>query len=713
VARRPGRAVDAFWTCHHDEVTGMSLNLSSLRWPILALGLFGLACTLYTGRGQWRNAAPGAGIDSLEGRPDVKLVSYAQEFVPSFRGGVEWINSGPISFAELRGKVVLLDFWTYCCINCHHVLPDLAKLEEKYKNELVVIGVHSAKFDAEKSSENIRRKVAEYRIKHPVVNDAKMAIWHHFGIKSWPTLVLINARGVPVDAISGEGHYDILDHEIGRLVELAKAAGELNTTPFKFSPEMERPVKGPLLFPGKVLADDAGKRLFIADTGHNRIIQTGLDGKSPVTIGSGEEGFADGGFDKATFNRPQGMCLAGEILYVADTENHAIRAVDLKGSNVTTVAGTGVQSNRIPSPGASGPAKTVPLCSPWDLIQIRDDPALYIAMAGPHQIWKLDLAAEIVSVFAGSGHEDILDGTAHTARFAQPSGLATDGEHIFVADSEVSGVRVILGIHAKEPVVRTIVGMGLFEFDDKDGRGAAVRLQHCLGLAYARDHLYIADTYNNKVKICDPKTRSVKTLVGSHHPGESDNPPAFYQPGGLSAAGDQLFVADTNNHKIRVVDLKSHAVTTLGLEDLSPPQLAPRPPSFPNAKTFDVDTAQAPAGKSIEITVALPLAKGLKLNEEAPTTYLIETPEASGILSSEVSPEGTKVKPQVPKLKISVPLAKAASDGDKINLRVSVQTLVCNEKSNLCQIKSYVWNVPITFAGSGAPERITLSGEAK
>jgi thiol-disulfide isomerase/thioredoxin len=103
-------------------------------------------------------------------RIKVKLASYQQPGRLSLEGGAGWLNtSGPIHLEELRGKVVLLDFWTYCCINCMHVLPDLAFLEDKYKNELVVIGVHTAKFEAEKSTENIRKKVAEYRIKHPVM----------------------------------------------------------------------------------------------------------------------------------------------------------------------------------------------------------------------------------------------------------------------------------------------------------------------------------------------------------------------------------------------------------------------------------------------------------------------------------------------------------------------------------------------------------------
>ncbi len=214
--------------------------------------------------------------------PQVKLASYEQGEGPSLSGGTGWINSGPIDLSELRGKIVLLDFWTFCCINCHHVLPDLAKLEEKYPNELVVIGVHTAKFEAERDTENIRRKVREYRIKHPVVNDANQVIWQRFGVQGWPTLALIDATGRFVGMMSGEGHFDVFDKAIGQLVEKHKAKGELNLTPLKFSPEMERASNDPLLFPGKVHADPSGNRLFISDTGHNRIIQTDLEVRQSV-----------------------------------------------------------------------------------------------------------------------------------------------------------------------------------------------------------------------------------------------------------------------------------------------------------------------------------------------------------------------------------------------------------------------------------------------
>jgi thiol-disulfide isomerase/thioredoxin len=500
----------------------------------------------------------------------VQLVSFRQDAAPSLEGGLGWINSGPIELAKLKGKIVLLDFWTYCCINCHHVLPDLAKLEEKYKNELVVIGVHSAKFEAEKDTENIRRKVAEYRIKHPVVNDAEMVIWRRFGVNSWPTLVLIDPDGGYVGSVSGEGHYELLDQVIGKLTKDFK--DKLDLKPPALAPEKDRPAPTPLSYPGKVLADGPGNRLFISDTGNNRIVMTTLDGKAPVVIGSGAEGLADGPYDKARFNRPQGICLDGETLYVADTENHAIRAVDLKGKTVKTISGDGSQARRSPLERYEGTPATSQLSSPWDILKIPGVPGFFIAMAGPHQIWKLDLEAGKIGVYAGSGYEDIADGDPETARLAQPSGLATDGENLYVADSEVSGVRVISGIKAGQPEVGRVVGKGLFDFGDKDGAGAEVRLQHCLGLAYGDGKLFIADTYNNKVKAADPKTREVKTFSGTGRPGEGDDPPAFYQPGGLSVSGGNLYVADTNNQKVRVIDLGTGKVKTLAIEGLTPPK---------------------------------------------------------------------------------------------------------------------------------------------
>jgi DNA-binding beta-propeller fold protein YncE len=641
--------------------------------------------------------------NSKRSRVIVEPTAFQQSRGPSLDGGVGWLNSaGPIRLEELRGKVVLLDFWTYCCINCHHVLPDLARLEAKYPNELVVIGVHTAKFFAERDTENIRRKVREYGIKHPVVNDADQVIWSRFNVESWPTLVLIDPTGDVLGAVSGEGHYALLDKLIGQLVAKHRAKGDLNSTPIRFFPEDEKPDNTPLLFPGKVTADLEGNRLFIADTAHNRIVITNLQGKSAKVVGSGIPGLVDGPPDKAAFHRPQGMCLAGQNLYVADTENHAIRAIDLKTMHVATVAGNGQQSHRH---AGNGPGKSTPLNSPWDVIPQPGSHALLIAMAGPHQIWRYDIDSEIVGVWAGTGAENIVDGTLTTAAFAQPSGLAIDkeGAHLYVADSEVSGIRSIT-LDKRNHRVETIVGVGLFGFGDVDGLGEEVRLQHCLGIAYGGGKLFIADSYNNKIKVCDPRSRTVETLVGARQPGQGDNPARFYQPGGLSVAGSHLYVADTNNHAIRVVDLKEKTVRTLEIAGLTPPSPATRAPSFPNAQIIAVPAAKVAPSRSLTLDVNLPLAPEFKVNADAPMPYLVETSGAAGRLADEPPIGGGKISPPKRKFPVTISLATPLSAGDKFDLKFSVSAFVCNEGSNLCQVKSYIWTVPVRVAGDGEPQ---------
>src|SRR5437588_787688 len=246
---------------------------------------------------------------------------------PELDGGSAWLNTaGPIRLADLKGRIVLLDFWTLCCINCIHTLPDLAKLEAKYPGVLVVIGVHTPKFDNEKKTESIRKAILRYEISHPVVNDANQALWRRYGVTSWPTLVLIDPEGNRGKWGSGEGLYEALDEEIGRLVKVYKAKKILNDKPLKF--ELARHSESgdsPLFFPGKVLADQPSGRLFIADSTHHRIVITDLAGKKIAVAGSGTEGFKDGSFDQAAFSDPQGMALHGDLLYVADRKNHSIR----------------------------------------------------------------------------------------------------------------------------------------------------------------------------------------------------------------------------------------------------------------------------------------------------------------------------------------------------------------------------------------------------
>src|SRR5256714_7145696 len=250
---------------------------------------------------------------------------------PELTGGRGWLNTDkPLTIAGLRGKVVLLDFWTYGCINCIHIIPDLKRLEAKYANQLVVIGVHSAKFANERETDNIRRIILRYELEHPVVNDADFAIWQAYAVRAWPTRYLIDPAGYVIARIEGEGQYEEIDKLIGDTVAEFRKRGQLNEQPLRLALERAKTADLPLAFPGKVLADAKSARLFIADSNHNRIVITKLDGTLLDTVGTGARGATDGAFDAATFYRPQGLALDGEALYVADTENHLLRRVDLK-----------------------------------------------------------------------------------------------------------------------------------------------------------------------------------------------------------------------------------------------------------------------------------------------------------------------------------------------------------------------------------------------
>jgi thiol-disulfide isomerase/thioredoxin len=498
---------------------------------------------------------------------------------PGLQGGIAWLNTAsPLSMEDLRGRVVLLDFWTLCCINCIHTLPDLAKLEAKYPGVLVVIGVHTPKFENEKLTESIKKAVLRYEVKHPVVNDADMKIWRRYGVRSWPTLVLVDPDGNYYGQISGEGAFEVLDFHIGKLVKEHRANKTLKETPINFALFKEEK-QTPLYFPGKVLADAASNRLFIADSTHHRIVITDLTGKKIAIAGAGKDGLKDGGFDVAQFSDPQGMTLGGETLYVADRKNHVIRALDLKNQTVKTVAGivtkdktTGEligQQDR-ESRFTSGPALEVGLNSPWDLL--LHDGVMYVAMAGHHQIWTYEPAKSRVEPYAGNGREDLEDGPLGRSSFAQPSGLATDGKYVYVADSEISAIRAV-PIGGKGEV-KTLVGEGLFEYGDVDGKGKKVRLQHALGVQVYQGKLYVADTYNSKIKVITPDVDNPDNTECATWLGD---PPGwlkakmFDEPAGMSIAGDTMYVADTNNHRIRVVDMRTREVTTLNLQGVDPP----------------------------------------------------------------------------------------------------------------------------------------------
>ena len=438
-----------------------------------------------------------------------------------------------------------------------HVFPQLRKLEEKYAGELAVVGVHSAKFNAEKATDGVRRAILRYEIEHPVINDADFMVWQQYACRAWPTLMFISPSGKVIGKHEGEFPIEALDNVLSEMIGEFDETGEMDRKPLSFRLESELEWERPLSFPGKVLASDHG--LFISDSSHNRIIWTGPNGDVKAVIGNGERGLKDGHASEAAFHDPQGAALDWPRLYVADTKNHAIRMIDLESLEVRTIAGTGEQSV---GRHAGGNGRFVSLASPWDVVRVEN--SLYIAMAGFHQLWKLDLNSRDLRPHAGNGRERIIDGPLQHAELAQPSGIVSDGETIYFADSETSSVRSA----SVSPMgsVNTLVGEGLFTFGDVDGIGEDVRLQHPIGLDLYDGSLWIVDSYNNKIKSLDPASRLCRTVVGSGNVGSADGSAEqaeFYEPGGVSAYDGKLYIADTNNHAIRVADLESKEVTTL------------------------------------------------------------------------------------------------------------------------------------------------------
>jgi thiol-disulfide isomerase/thioredoxin len=491
---------------------------------------------------------------------------------PDFRPDLNWINTGGrrLTLADFRGRILILDFWTYGCINCIHMIPELHEVAARFPEQVEVVGIHSGKYVNERVTENIERACQRLGVEHPVVNDRQFRTWREYAVNAWPTLVIVSPEGYVIGTHRGETTADQLAPRLERAIEEARAAGQLHPAAETFYVNSESPPDpGGLRFPAKVHAMDGGW-LFVTDTGHHRVLEVMLDlggtrGRIVRIIGSGEPGWEDGAAREARFRSPHGLTLVGATLYVADTENHLIRAVNLEDGSVTTVAGTGAQARR---PSRGGTARETPLNSPWDLLWKGG--TLYVAMAGPHQIWRVDVSAGLAEAWAGSGAEELHDAALPEAALAQPSGLASDGERIYFADAEASAIRWA----AQAEGTGTIVGTGLFDFGDRDGVGDEARLQHALGVAWwsGESRLLVADTYNHRVKFVDPATREARAFAGSGKVGSDDGAAgeaSFWEPGGLTISpdGTHAFVTDTNNHRLRKIDLATGRVDTVTLTE--------------------------------------------------------------------------------------------------------------------------------------------------
>ncbi|MEV7039871.1 NHL domain-containing thioredoxin family protein [Amycolatopsis sp. NPDC051061] len=597
---------------------------------------------------------------------------------PELRGDV-WLNTGgrPLTLAELRGRVVLLDFWTSGCINCLHVLDELRPLEAEFADVLVTIGVHSPKFLHEGERASIEAAVRRYDVHHPVVNDPKMELWSQYAVRAWPTLAVVDPEGYVVHVAAGEGHEEALRRVIADLVKKHEAKGTLRRGGSPYVPVEEQVSE--LRFPSKAVATAEG-RVLVADTGHHSVVEFASDGETVIRrFGSGERGGQDGPFDLATFAEPSGIALlpydvaerAGYHAVVADTAGHRLRGLDLITGEVTTVAGTGAQWRTGPD---SGKGVEVDLTSPWDVAWYGPAGGIVVAMAGNHTLSVFDPVSGTIRRFAGTTVEGLRDGDVGEAFFAQTSGLAADGDKLWLADAETSALRWI------EPdgesfTVHTAIGVDLFSFGHTDGPADQALLQHPLGLAVLPgDKIAIADTYNGAVRRFDVFTREVTTIATG-----------LSEPQGLLLHDGELLVVESAGNRI-----------------------GPLPAGEPTLVSGDAHAVRRPptvlAPGEIDFSVVFTAPPGEKLDDRfGPSTRLEISASPPSLLADGVG-TGTG-------LTRKIRLAPGVTEGV---LQVVAQAASCDDGGEhpACRITRQDWGVPVRLQADGARElSLVMAGE--
>lgn len=471
----------------------------------------------------------------------------ARVLAPELPESLQWVNaSEPPTLAGLRGRVVILYFWTFDSVNCTNALGDLRALEAKYHDGLSVIGVHTPKYDYQRQAAPVLKAVNRSHIRYPVANDPDYALWRGLGIKSWPSLAIIDAEGRLAGVLTGEGRREEADGIVGQLLDEAAADDlrvyETNVPTVRPEPRM------PLQFPGKVLATQA--RLWISDSGNHRVLECEPGGRILRQFGTGNSGFLDGRSRDAAFNNPQGLALANDVLYVADTGNHSIRRIALDDGEVETVVGCGALGYDLPG-DASAP-REVRMSAPVDVAFARD--RLYIAVAGQHQIWSYDPARKRLAVVAGNGRLGLADGDGVDASFAQPSGLAVHDGHLLVCDAASSAIR---SIGLEDHRVTTLVGAGPYEFGDVPGKREVARLQNPLAICVdPRGLAFVADSYNARIKALNLRIGEIRALNLPYH---------LHEPAGISLAANALWIANTNAHEVLRVDLSTGQIRHLAI----------------------------------------------------------------------------------------------------------------------------------------------------
>ncbi|GHI06306.1 alkyl hydroperoxide reductase [Streptomyces cellostaticus] len=586
---------------------------------------------------------------------------------PELIGKGGWLNTGDTQYtlADLRGRIVVLDFWTFCCINCLHVLDELRELEEKHRDTVVVIGVHSPKFVHEAEHQAVVDAVERYGVQHPVLDDPELATWKQYAVRAWPTLVVIDPEGYVVAQHAGEGHAHAIERLVEELEAEHAAKGTLRRGDGPYVPPEPEPTV--LRFPGKALLLPGGTFL-VSDTTRHQLVELAEDAETVVRrIGSGMRAFADGGPEEASFSEPQGLALSedGTAVIVADTVNHALRRLDLATGEVTTLAGTGRQWWQ-GSP-TSGPAREVDLSSPWDVAVFGG--RVWIAMAGVHQLWTYDPAARTVAVAAGTTNEGLVDGPGAEAWFAQPSGLAATADRLWLADSETSALRWV----DPDGHVHTAVGTGLFDFGHRDGAAGQALFQHPLGVTALPDgSVAVADTYNHALRRYDPATGEVSTLATD-----------LREPSGAVLAGEDIVVVESARHRLTRLRLPEEAVR---VEAVAHRTRRAATEVAPGRLRLDV-IFQAPAGQKLDTRYG-PSTR--LLVSSTPPELLLGGEGADTDLSREL-----ELNPAVAEGVLHVSAMAASCDDDPAN------------EYPACHVHQQDWGVPVRLT-EGGTDRLPL-----
>ncbi|MGW8377687.1 NHL domain-containing thioredoxin family protein [Streptomyces sp. ODS28] len=605
------------------------------------------------------------------------MAAHARVRAPELTGKGGWLNTGgkDISLTDLRGKITVLDFWTFCCINCLHVLDELRELEERHSDTVVIVGVHSPKFVHEAEHQAVVDAVERYEVHHPVLDDPELATWKQYAVRAWPTLVVIDPEGYVVAQHAGEGHAHAIEALVEQLEEEHAAKGTLHRGDGPYVPP--EPVPTDLRFPGKALRLPAGGtagsggNLLVTDTTRHQLVELDADGTTVVRrIGTGERGAQDGPAEAARFSEPQGLALLPDGgVAVADTVNHLLRRFDPATGETTTLAGTGEQWWQ-GSPDA-GPAREVALSSPWDLAWFAG--RLWIAMAGVHQLWTYDPETGEVAAAAGTTNEGLVDGPAAEAWFAQPSGLSAsaDGERLWIADSETSALRWVEREGDGEGfAVRTAVGTGLFDFGHRDGDAGQALFQHPLGVTALPDgSVAVADTYNHALRRYEPESGAVTTLATD-----------------LREPSDAV-LAEDGTSQIVVVESARHRLTRLKL-----PEEAVEVESVAH-RTQRAATEVAPGKLRVDVVFQAPA--GQKLDERyGPSTRLLVSATPPELLADGEG-QGTD-------LARDVTLADGVTEGV---LHVSAMAASCDDDPDneypACHVHQQDWGVPVRVTEDG------------